>query len=132
MSAPIRAELVEIGSGRRVPVTDRGVSAGGARAEITLRGIAAPVAFVDPTADGFVVTEAGPEALTVNDAPVIGQRLAQFGDQVAFGGSVYRIEPVAARPSAVRALLGWLLVIGVVAGSGLAGYLVAAMLRGGR
>ena len=158
MTRPVRAELVEIGSGRRVPVTDAGVRAGGLNAEIALRGADGPVAFVDPIDEGFVITDAGRAPLTVNEAPVIGQRLAQLGDQVAFGGMTFRIEaaPVAApapapipaptaapdaapaaapapvRSSALRSLLGWLFVIVVVVGSGVAGYLVAAMLRGGR
>ena len=162
MTRPVRAELVEIGSGRRVPVTDAGVRAGGLNAEIALRGADGPVAFVDPIDEGFVITDAGRAPLTVNEAPVIGQRLAQLGDQVAFGGMTFRIEavpvaapvtapvaaptaapipaptaapaaaPAPARSSALRSLLGWLFVIVVVVGSGVAGYLVAAMLRGGR
>lgn len=158
MTRPVRAELVEIGSGRRVPVTDAGVRAGGLNAEIALRGADGPVAFVDPVDEGFVITDAGRAPLTVNEAPVIGQRLAQLGDQVAFGGMTFRIEavpiaapmaasaaapvpaptaapaaaPAPARSSALRSLLGWLFVIVVVVGSGVAGYLVAAMLRGGR
>jgi len=77
MTRPVRAELVEIGSGRRVPVTDAGVRAGGLNAEIALRGADGPVAFVDPIDEGFVITDAGRATLTVNEAPVIGQRLAQ-------------------------------------------------------
>ncbi len=166
MTRPVRAQLVEIESGRRIPVTDAGVRAGGLSAEIALRGADGPVAFVDPTDEGFVITDAGRAPLTVNEAPVIGQRLAQLGDQVAFGGMTFRIEaapdvapdaapdvalaatsvpapaiapaaapaatPVPVRSSALRSLLGWLFVIVVVVGSGVAGYLVAAMLRGGR
>ncbi|MGA0920350.1 MAG: hypothetical protein ACO31W_02660 [Gemmatimonadaceae bacterium] len=162
MTRPVRAQLVEIESGRRIPVTDAGVRAGGLSAEIALRGADGPVAFVDPTDEGFVITDAGRAPLTVNEAPVIGQRLAQLGDQVAFGGMTFRIEaapdvapdgapaatsvpapaiapaaapaaaPAPVRSSALRSLLGWLFVIVVVVGSGVAGYLVAAMLRSGR
>ena len=193
MSGPARVQLVELDSGRAVPLTEDGVSAGGPSADIVLRGAETLLAFVDPTDEGFVITDAGLAAVTVNDAPVIGQRLARVGDRVAFGEATYRIEsvpevvsemvpevaaelPIEAEPevrlqvvpevepevapesmlkaepigqvehaaaedaplrasdrhSALRSVLGWLLVIAVVVGSGAAGYVVAAMLRGGR
>lgn len=164
MSGPVRVQLVELSSGIAVPLTEDGVSAGGLGADIVLWEGETRRAFVDPIDEGFVVTDGGLEVLTVNDAPVIGQRMARLGDRVAFGAVTYRIqeavppvatevvretdstqviarasEEVAARTgqvpthsSTVRSILGWLLVLVVVAGSGAAGYLVAAMLREGR
>ncbi|MFM8301697.1 MAG: hypothetical protein ACKN99_04085 [Gemmatimonadota bacterium] len=164
MSGPVRVQLVELSSGIAVPLTEDGVSAGGLGADIVLWEGETRRAFVDPIDEGFVVTDGGLEVLTVNDAPVIGQRMARLGDRVAFGAVTYRIqeavppvvtemvletdstqvfarasEEVAARTgqvptrsSTVRSILGWLLVLVVVVGSGAAGYLVAAMLRDGR
>jgi len=164
MSGPVRVQLVELSSGIAVPLTEDGVSAGGLGADIVLWEGETRRAFVDPIDEGFVVTDGGLEVLTVNDAPVIGQRMARLGDRVAFGAVTYRIQeavpPVATavvretdstqviaraseevaartgqvptRSSTVRSILGWLLVLVVVAGSGAAGYLVAAMLREGR
>lgn len=150
MSGSVRVQLVELDSGRAVPITEDGVSAGGPGADIVLRGAETLLAFVDPIDEGFVITDAGLMALTVNAAPVIGQRLARLGDQISFGEATYRIESVPeavvdsgvevapsmasvpGRSSVPRSLLGWLFVIIVVVGSGAAGYLVAAMLRGGR
>lgn len=164
MSGPVRVQLVELSSGIAVPLTEDGVSAGGLGADIVLWEGETRRAFVDPIDEGFVVTDGGLEVLTVNDAPVIGQRMARLGDRVAFGAVTYRIqeavppvvtevvieadatqvfarasEEVAARTGQVptrsstfRSILGWLLVLVVVVGSGAAGYLVAAMLRDGR
>lgn len=164
MSGPVRVQLVELSSGIAVPLTEDGVSAGGLGADIVLWEGETRRAFVDPIDEGFVVTDGGLEVLTVNDAPVIGQRMARLGDRVAFGAVTYRIqeavppvvtevvieadstqvfarasEEVAARTGQVptrsstfRSILGWLLVLVVVVGSGAAGYLVAAMLRNGR
>lgn len=164
MSGPVRVQLVELSSGIAVPLTEDGVSAGGLGADIVLWEGETRRAFVDPIDEGFVVTDGGLEVLTVNDAPVIGQRMARVGDRVAFGAVTYRIqeavppvvtevvletdstqaiarasEEVAARTgqvptrsSTVRSILGWLLVLVVVVGSGAAGYIVAAMLRDGR
>lgn len=164
MSGPVRVQLVELSSGIAVSLTEDGVSAGGLGADIVLWEGETRRAFVDPIDEGFVVTDGGLEVLTVNDAPVIGQRMARLGDRVAFGAVTYRIqeavppvvtevvletdstqaiarasEEVAARTgqvptrsSTVRSILGWLLVLVVVVGSGAAGYLVAAMLRDGR
>lgn len=164
MSGPVRVQLVELSSGIAVPLTEDGVSAGGLGADIVLWEGETRRAFVDPIDEGFVVTDGGLEVLTVNDAPVIGQRMARLGDRVAFGAVTYRIqeavppvvtevvletdstqaiarasEEVAARTgqvptrsSTVRSILGWLLVLVVVVGSGAAGYIVAAMLRDGR
>lgn len=164
MSGPVRVQLVELSSGIAVPLTEDGVSAGGLGADIVLWEGETRRAFVDPIDEGFVVTDGGLEVLTVNDAPVIGQRMARLGDRIAFGAVTYRIqeavppvvtevvletdstqaiarasEEVAARTgqvptrsSTVRSILGWLLVLVVVVGSGAAGYLVAAMLRDGR
>lgn len=164
MSGPVRVQLVELSSGIAVSLTEDGVSAGGLGADIVLWEGETRRAFVDPIDEGFVVTDGGLEVLTVNDAPVIGQRMARLGDRIAFGAVTYRIqeavppvvtevvletdstqaiarasEEVAARTgqvptrsSTVRSILGWLLVLVVVVGSGAAGYLVAAMLRDGR
>ncbi|MFM9012041.1 MAG: hypothetical protein ACKORK_00150 [Gemmatimonadota bacterium] len=164
MSGPVRVQLVELSSGIAVPLTEDGVSAGGLGADIVLWEGETRRAFVDPIDEGFVVTDGGLEVLTVNDAPVIGQRMARLGDRVAFGAVTYRIQEavppvvtevvletdstqaiaraseevvartgqVPTRSSTVRSILGWLLVLVVVVGSGAAGYLVAAMLRNGR
>jgi len=164
MSGPVRVQLVELSSGIAVPLTEDGVSAGGLGADIVLWEGETRRAFVDPIDEGFVVTDGGLEVLTVNDAPVIGQRMAQLGDRVAFGAVTYRIQEavppvvtevvlgtdstqaiaraseedatrtgqVPTRSSTFRSILGWLLVLVVVVGSGAAGYLVAAMLRDGR
>lgn len=208
MKVAVLARLVEIDSGRSVALSDDGMSAGGPGSDLEVVDVEGGLAFIDPIAEGFVVTDAGFGVVTVNGAPVIGQRLAQVGDEVGLGRARFRIEveaseveaPVAqlaetvtadvpaivmaptegavimsdavevaegstpdgeptpvpalssrrqegraprvAMPAPVdassrrmtwrRTVLGWVLVLMVVVGSGIAGYLVAAMLRGGR
>lgn len=100
MTTPAPALLTAVGSGRTVAVTEVGVTFGGTDAEVPVEGVAAPLAFLDPVDEGFIVTDIG-EVCAVNGRPVIGQRLAQVGDLLRVAGEEFRLEPAASAPSVV-------------------------------
>lgn len=100
MTNPAHVQLTAVGSGRRVAVTEAGVTFGGADAEVPIDGVTAPLAFLDPVGEGFIVTDIG-EVCTVNARPVIGQRLVQVGDLIRVSGEDFRLDAAAPVPPMV-------------------------------
>jgi hypothetical protein len=107
--------VVEAVSGRSFPLFDEGLTAGGPGADLVIDGVDGVVAFIDPTEEGFVITDAGFGSLTVNAAPVIGQRLAQLGDRLSMGERAFWLEVAPTVTSDVAAEVAPTVVAEVVA-----------------